>query len=144
MRQGTFELDLSEFQFVFGPAGRHLRCTLGMIFTDEETEMKIGLAIKGCLVTRQKKTGNLVFNTPITQWGSAKIRTTTLTPALHKSLVALIEGTKYAQYIGETIPQWAKSELQEMEKKINEELPEAIQLGKPVEMTEEELLGGLM
>lgn len=143
MRNGLLEMDLSEFSFVFGPAGRHLRCTLGMIFTDEETGLKLGLAMKGCLVTRGKKTGKLQFNTPMTTWGSAKIRTTTLTPAMHKSLVEMVERTKYAEYIGETMPQWAKTELSEMDKKINAELPESLQFTKPAEMSEDELLEGI-
>lgn len=100
---GQLKIALGEFQMVStAKIGRILRCTLSLTFHPEGDEANPrGLAVIGCIVMRDRKTGKLRFNGPVLKGAVNGLKLARLTPALLALLVDHVTRSRYEPLIGE-------------------------------------------
>ncbi len=124
---GQLKISLGEFQIVnTAKLGRVLRCTLGFVFVpDGDTENPRGVAVIGCLVVRDRKTGRLKFNGPVLKGAVNGLKLARLSPALLELLVDHISRTKFNDIIGEGAPGLVTVDAQD----VDPDLPERLELG---------------
>jgi hypothetical protein len=102
--KGKFKLELSNFQWVKSRTGTGLRLTFSWMFIDADSEAVVGVSTDGCLVCRDM-TGKLKFMLPVSRWGAVGARKLSHpTPDLCRTVVNIIENSKYAAKIGRDIP----------------------------------------
>ena len=82
-----------------------------------------------------------MFSTPMTYMnrGTVRMKLAAVTPALYKTVVKMLNESKYAKYIGETLEGWDKKIEP---KRLDKELPDALAMDKPEITYEDEELEG--